>query len=254
MEAIKDLNRYTELMKNGFIDKLFWVDKLFSPWNSIVDYGCADGVLCRAIKEVFPDKTVVGYDNDKAMIDKAYADTKTGIFYTDKLHEVGGDVLYLSSIIHEVYSYCSAEEIDKFWNHVFNSGYTYIVIRDMVYDEDIQRASNVNDVMKVHTWAKKTNNEKYLKEFERFWGRITEYKTLIHFLLKFKYQIGWEREVRENYLPLSVQHLYELIPANYRIDYAEHYTLPYFKHEWEQEIGLYVDEKIHSKFIIKKIN
>jgi hypothetical protein len=256
MKAIQDLNRYTELMKNGFMDKLFWVDKLFEDWNSIVDYGSADGTLAKAINDIFPDKKVIGYDNSEEMVGKAYEQLgldRKNIMFTTDLMSAKGDVLYLSSIIHEVYSYCSAEQIDAFWKYVFDGKFKYIIIRDMIYDEDIQRASHVNQVMKVHTWANKTSNEKYLKEFERLWGRITEYKNLVHFLLKFKYQIGWEREVRENYLPLSIQHLYELIPPTYRIEFAEHYTLPYFKHEWEKEMDLYIDEKIHSKFIIKKI-
>lgn len=254
--TINDYIRYTDLMRNGFYDKLFFVDKLFDDWKTLIDFGCADGFITNKIKEVYPEKTIIGYDKDADMIKVAMSKYPSPVFFSsiDTLNTFAkGDVLYLSSIIHEIYSYMSADEIDAFWNYVFTSGFKYIIIRDMIYNEGIQRESHINEIRKVYKWCQKNHCEKHLKEFERFHGEITEYKNLIHFLLKYKYTEGWDREVRENYLPLSIQHLYELIPLEYRIEYSENYTLPFFKHDWEKEMGLFIDEKIHSKFIIKKV-
>lgn len=254
MEFIANYNSYIELMKNGFYDKLFFIDKIFGHWDTIVDYGCADGSITRQIKEIFPEKNVIGYDNDLKMIEETYkVVSNQKIFYTNKLQEAKGDVLYLSSIVHEVYSYRSAEEIDKFWEYVFKSGFKYIVIRDMIYDEEIQRESKINIVRKIYNWCSSNHFNRYLKEFENLNGPITHYKNLVHFLLKYKYTKNWEREVRENYLPLSIQRFYQLIPNNYRIDYHEHYTLPFFKNDWENNFDIYVDDKIYSKIILKLI-
>ena len=254
MQKIADYGMYTELMTRGFYDKLFFVDKLFGDWHKLIDYGCADGTLTRMIKGVFPDKSIMGYDRDPTMVEEAREKHgSAGVTFTASLGEARGDVLYLSSIIHEVYSYCSDEQIDEFWDYVFRTDFKQIVVRDMVFDEDIERDSDINSVRKIYNWCHQESFHKYLKEFECINGKITNFKNLLHFLLKHEYVANWNREVRENYLPLSVQTFYNLIPACFRVDYVESYTLPYLKHLWEKKFGLFIDEKIHSKFIIRRL-
>jgi hypothetical protein len=57
---IDDVKTYNHRMEKSLIDKIFWVDKVDS--SIIVDYGCADGVLLKALQKLFPDYTYIGYD------------------------------------------------------------------------------------------------------------------------------------------------------------------------------------------------
>ena len=263
MEQIQNFDAYIKLMRNGNYDKLFFVDKLFGEWETFLDFGCADGSQTLAIAEVFTDKQIIGYDPDEKMIQLAKENllksNLKNVSFTSNLEATLKkkiDILFLSSIIHEVYSYQSAESIDKFWNMVFENEFKYIVIRDMVYDEQLERRSDVNKVRKVMYYCKSKNISNKLKEFERAHGSIDNYKNLIHFLLKYLYTDtqNWPREVHENYFKLSIQKFYELIPQNYRIQYEESCTLPFLKHKWEEDFGFFVNEKIHSKFILKNTN
>ena len=262
---IKDYQSYNTLMRNGFYDKLFFVDKLFEEWHSILDYGCATGFTCNSLAEIFPDKIIYGYDNNPEMILEAKENMKFDhqMFVSD-LNEIKGkiDVLYLSSVIHEVYSYLPQEEIDKFWEYVFKSGFKYIIVRDMMY-EDIYKSGRIGMKMIKEYFEKaslvkrkieENNESKYLEEFEKNFGSIFDIKNLIHFLLKYQYfkSQNWEREVNENYLPLEIKEFKEKCVENkYEILYEDCRTLPYLKHCWKRDFDLTIEEKIHCKFILK---
>ena len=121
MEQIQNFDAYIKLMRNGNYDKLFFVDKLFGEWETFLDFGCADGSQTLAIAEVFTDKQIIGYDPDEKMIQLAKENllksNLKNVSFTSNLEATLKkkiDILFLSSIIHEVYSYQSAESIDKF--------------------------------------------------------------------------------------------------------------------------------------------
>lgn len=249
--SITNYKTYIDLMKNGVYDKLFFVDKLFEKWDCILDYGCADGFLSGKIKEIFPDSNVVGLDVDGEMLEMA-RQKHPDIKFIEKL-DGEYDVVYFSSLLHEIYSYSNHDQIEKFWADIFAIQPKYIIFRDMIFDESIERETPTNSIAKLLLFCKKNNLLGKLQQFEKIWGKITNYKNFIHFLLKYSYDDNWEREVRENYLPLSYQNFLINLPSNYRIEYIEHYTLPFFKHKWEQDIGMFIDEKIHLKIILKKL-
>jgi len=262
MEKIQNFETYTKLMRNGNYDKLFFVDKLFGDWKTFVDYGCADGFQTLTIAEVFPTKTIIGYDSDSKMIELANKNLKENhpnvknVIFTDDYRFVvvnKPDIIFISSVIHEIYSYLSSENIDKFWGEIFDNNIKYIVIRDMIYDEQVDRISDANMVRKVLRYCNEKGISNKLNEFEKTQGSISNYKNLIHFLLKYSYvdSENWQRELHENYLKLTIQKLYSLIPKEYRIEYEELYTLPYYKDKWETDFGFFVNERIHAKLILK---
>lgn len=102
--------------------------------------------------------TFIGYDKNEEMISRAAAANiyENCVFYANpyefitwlKEHHYGIDecALNLSSIIHEVYSYSTKEEIDEFWSFVNYTGFKYIIIRDMCLDENAHRASLKEDL------------------------------------------------------------------------------------------------------------
>ena len=75
---------------------------------------------------------------------------------------------------------------------------------------------------------------------------------MIHYLLKYSYTHNWEREVRENYLGLSVEDLMKLIPNDYRVTYQEHYTLPYVAWQVKKDFGIDLRPPKHIKIVLEK--
>ena len=153
---------YNERMTGAMMDKLFFVDKV--PADLLVDFGCADGTLVRHLCQWYKDARFVGYDTDATMVEAAgknLVEHAERVALTDKWPAVrqaveqarlGGraTALVLSSIIHEVYHYSDAREIDAFWTRVFESGFDFIVVRDMVPSRGVDRLADINDVAKVY--------------------------------------------------------------------------------------------------------
>lgn len=122
----------------------------------------------------------------------------------------------------------------------------------MIGDATMDRLSDRDDVRKVYRWAKENHKERYLKEFELKVGSISNNKNLIHFLLKHSYIDNWDREVRENYFPITLQDLYAAIPNDYDILYEDHNTIVYLTEIWEKEFDIDIKDKTHIKLILKR--
>ena len=71
MQNLSDINRYVQRMEKSLLDKMFFMDKLFDPVENILDFGCANGVLIRALSYLFPEHNYIGYDISEEMIDMA---------------------------------------------------------------------------------------------------------------------------------------------------------------------------------------
>ncbi|MEL6312160.1 MAG: methyltransferase, partial [Pseudomonadota bacterium] len=226
---IRSLDGYTARMKKTLLDKAFFIDKIDA--ETVVDYGCADGELIAFLQALFPEKTYVGFDPDVAMLERARTRVP-GAQFAATWDDVPGDdapdgdcadqALVLSSVVHEVYAYSTAEEVRTFWDRVFDSGFAFIALRDMVPSTAVDRRADLNDVARIYRHADMNR----LKRFESVWGTIENNKALLHWLLKYRYTDNWEREVEENYLPLYRENLLAMIPDTYEIIYAEHFTLP----------------------------
>ena len=250
MNGLKDINIYVQRMQKSFLDKMFFVDKIFEQVENIVDFGCANGVLIRAMHFLFPEYNYIGYDISEEMIKKAKELVPECRFCTkwdeiDVLPE--NSLLNISSTLHEVYSYGDEESINEFWDRVFESGFKYIAIRDMMLSDNIKHMSDDEDVAKV----KRLFPEK-MNQYESLWGSVNIRFNLIHYLLKYSYTENWEREVRENYLPVTVEGLLEKIPEDYEIVYKEHYVLPYVKQQIKKDSGIELDDATHFKILLKK--
>lgn len=250
MDKLKDIEVYVQRMQKSFLDKMFFIDKIFEPIENILDFGCANGVLIRAMHFLFPEYKYTGYDISEEMIEKAKELVPQCNFYAkwDFINlPFDSTLLNISSTLHEVYSYGTEKSIDEFWDRVFHSGFKYIAIRDMMLSDSIKLMSDEDDVSKV----KKLFPEK-LKEYESIWGPINIRFNLIHYLLKYSYTENWDREVRENYLPITVESLLEKIPDNYEIVYKEHYVLPYIKQQIKKDCGIMMTDATHFKILLKK--
>jgi hypothetical protein len=193
------------------------------------------------------------------MLSKAREKNNNDVILTDSWIEVIKEIqnynnvcLNLSSVIHEVYSYSHASKVKEFWNNVFNSGFKYITIRDMIPSINVQRKDwleFLEDTKKVNKKA----NKKILNSFENRWGLIdNDYRTFLHFLLKYKYTDNWDREVNENYLPVTLETLKKKIPSNYSIIFEDDFILPYLKSEVKKDFDIEIKNSTHVKMILRK--
>lgn len=247
---IKNLDIYINRMKKSMLDKIFFIDKIFDPVNTIVDFGCANGDVIRALFFLFPEYRYTGFDINNEMIEQARVNCPRAEFFSswkDVNIPFAESLINVSSTMHEVFSYGNEQSIAEFKERVFYSGFQYIAIRDMMLSRNVSgKASDegVDTVRSIYPGL--------VKDFESVWGSIEEKRNLIHFLLKYRYEENWQREVEENYLPVDVEDLMDMIPNTYEIVYSEHYTLPFIQHIIKKDFGFSLNEATHFKILLKR--
>lgn len=110
---ISDLSVYIKRMQKSVLDKMFFIDKVFDPFSSIVDFGCANGELIKALQALFNEYRYIGYDISDVMLSAARENVPSAEFYSD-WNEIKVDfadsLLNISSTLHEVYSYSSKKD------------------------------------------------------------------------------------------------------------------------------------------------
>jgi SAM-dependent methyltransferase len=253
--AISNYASYGEGMRKSLLDKIFFMDKIDA--RVFVDYGCADGSLIGFLRTLFPEMRYVGYDISSEMVDQAKKKvgeeegrvTFTADWPEALSHAVSGkNALILSSVIHEIYSYGTAADTQDFLSRMASGQWDFIVLRDMVPSMSIDKPSYINDVRRVMLKA----DQAALREFERQWGSIESNRNLVHVLLKYRYTDNLDREVGENYFPVTREELFSSIPDNYDIIFHEHFRLPFAVRRIAQDFGITLRDNTHLKLILEK--
>ena len=252
MESIKDYNVYNNGMRKSIRDKLFWEGLIDDRVTGICDFGCADGQLLKTVHGDFPDWELYGIDNNPHMRELAAETIPEAICSPNLLDMVmiennDKQILSITSVIHEIYSYCSEEQIDKFWDSVFNIGFRYIAIRDFAPSKNINGNADINDYQKI--LAK--GSPEHISSFESVWGSLMDRKNMIHFLMKYRYHANWSREVRENYFPITVEDLMAKIPDTYEVAYFNHFVLPFNRDQIRKDFGITLKDNTHVKLLLK---
>lgn len=259
IESITNIASYTLSMKQSLLDKVFFADKIGKA-DVVVDYGCADGQLLKFLSMLFPEWHYYGYDISPEMISLAKKNNPNMLLGCNwcaieseiREHKESGRqcALVLSSIVHEIYSYGTARDIEAFWTTVFNGLWDYIIIRDMIPGVSVDRPSDINDIVKVYSKA----NRQQLYDFQTLWGSVENNKNLVHWLLKYRYMENWHREVKENYMPVYREHLLSSFPDNYRVLYHEHYVLPYIRNHVVRDFGIELKDNTHLKLVLEMVS
>lgn len=256
--SISDMEKYLQQMTKGFADKLYFLNII--DLDVLVDFGSADGQMLYKLSQLKPNMKLIGYDIDEKMI-KESKKKYPNIYFTDKWEDVLRVLnnnmyvnkkkgMLLSSVIHEVYSYAGGKNIRKFWKEqAFNNLFDYMIIRDMMPSIKFEKM-NIIDVNKI----KEKSDPKYLEDFEKRWGDISSnFRNLLHWLLKYKYTENWDRELNENYLPVTIETFKNnKIPSNWQIIYEDHYTYDYIKQQIKNDFGVEIKEPTHLKMILKR--
>ncbi len=248
---ITNAEQYNIAMRQSMMDKMFFMDKIGSGVRNILDWGCADAALIEYMNLMFPEHQYIGYDNDPKMLSLARENT-AGM---DNVQIAGPlspgshpvDVVVLNSVIHEIYSY-GLKEIDEFWTTLFAKVRPeYIVIRDMSVERATSRQSCPISVARI----KQVFDLDKITQWESKWGSLHENWSLVHFLLTYRYADNWDREYRENYLPISVERLLARFPSDYVPTFVEHYTLPFLREQVMKDFGIQLQDRTHLKLILK---
>lgn len=252
---IPSIASYNIEMRKSMIDKIVFMDKINA--KVIVDFGCADGSTIAFMRSIFPEITYVGYDISEEMLALARAMNPGVQFFSDwKECEKyiagieGPAAVLLNSLIHEVYSYGSPEDVEVFWSRIYDPIlFRYVVIRDMCVSDSVTRKSDPLSVIRV----RQNYDQAKLREFENQWGSINENWPLVHFLLKYRYETNWNREVKENYLPISLENLIARIPKGWDpVDY-KHYVLPFTRRTIKQDFNIDLQDPTHLQLILERV-
>lgn len=263
MTGIKNYDFYTTEMGRAMMDKLFFLHHIDATY--FVDYGCADGQMIKAISSLVGGE-FCGYDTDSQMINLAKERSVPFALFTDDWEKVKFDIafcteytgqkscLVLSSIIHEIYSYGNEDSIKEFWNRVFNSGFDYVVIRDMAMSENNKFGLYSHEIFT--DFLVKVDLDQYTDFIDQWGHNSIEDSTqgFMHFLLKYRYKDNWEREVKENYFPLTVEqvnYIRKNIGRKYEQIFFNHFSVPFIRKQINKDFGIDAPWETHYKAILE---
>lgn len=248
MLDIQNKSIYLERMSKPLQEKLKIALYIPDQTSSILDVGCADGVVTMALADMFPNSTVHGIDLDDNFISQAkekVGDKKNvsfeKIYLRDLLaRNVKYDVITFCSVLHEFFSYgegmSSVVKALSDAHELLKPG-GRIIIRDMILPEySFQSDLNLDTILKK---VSSKLDPKIISDFQKYFGEIKNLAQLNHLLLKYMYTDNWEREVQENYVPVSLdKYLNILNLLDMKIEFTDHYKIPYLREKWTSDFGL----------------
>jgi trans-aconitate methyltransferase len=251
MAEITNYDVYTARMRQSMYDKMFFVDKIFDESiTTLIDFGCGDGELIRHLREFMPNIRFIGFDNNSTMLERAKQNAPFAEYYSrwEDIHvNPSTTILNMSSVLHEVYTYSNDQELMSFWRKVACGRWAYITIRDMFKNPDNKMIGNA--------WRKRVRERGYasqMDDFEKVWGPITHLNQAIHFLLKYRYSENWDREVAEDYMPLTPNELYKHLP-DYRVCWSNFSGLPYIANQVSKDFDVDISEvPTHLRVILQR--
>lgn len=265
-KPFNNLESYNREMARPIEDKLFFLDKVAIHFGGvIVDFGCADGTLLDALHFRLGKLGVmlVGYDKNPAMLEAArrrWPHSGKGITFTDSLETVReaaaqrDSIVVLSSVMHEILSYCSPEEVNETLA-VLNL-FSTVVIRDMAASVDMFRPAETDMLQAVEEAAARDRGlARQLKEFQEHWGDTLSGRSgnagLVQFLLKHRWTVNWQRELQEDYFALRVENIPRMFPGH-NIDYLRRFRVPFLDEAIAREFGIGITDFTHVKAVLRK--
>lgn len=253
MEEIANPKQYLERMSKPLQEKLKIAKFIPGSAKNILDVGCADGTVTLALAAMYPEINFVGIDLSKEFVNiasKKIGDRKNIRFESGYLRDRLAnperfDVVLFCSVLHEFFSYgegiSTVVKALSDAHEMLNPGGT-LIIRDMILYNYAEGSELWVSKMKEKVMAKEGISS-LLADFENLFGEIKTVKQLNHFLLKYMYEDNWEREVKENYVPVSFEEydqIFKLLGMS--VLFQRSSTIPYLKEKWVSDFGFTVAE------------
>lgn len=257
-EALKNKENDTDRIEDSITEKLFFLSHIpEDAVKAIVDFGCVDGFLFQHMRNRGCNWKQIGIEPDLAF-KELFTLLNPGITLINSkypaLHQQADPkecVLNLSPINQDVYSYQDPKEGSLFWKAVFNSGFKYIAISNVIITEKPDVAADVSDLEILNS---NEMNRKRKEAYEKVYGKITTNQSLDHFLLKYRYIKNWEKERHENCFPLLYDDLMKLIPDGYEVVFEKLYTNHLIRSQVENDFGIQMQKPTHIQLILKRID
>ena len=250
MTPIKNIDVYNAGMRKSMLDKIWWLDKIDDNVDTVLDYGCTDGALLSMVHEMNHDMGLIGYDFNKDMIELAKGNLPIGYFFdnyaaANTFAPESRTILIASSVFHEIENY--SRNVTSEYERIFNNGYKYIAIRDMFVSE---KSCGIADQLTVAKVRQQYDLSK-IREFEEHIGSLDFNENLLQFFLTYRYNENWDREVRENYFPHTIEEFLSKIPDHYEVVHFEHYILPFVRTQVWKDFGVQLTDPTHGKILLK---
>lgn len=239
-------------MSKPLQEKLKVAKYISSRARSVLDVGCADGTVTLALADMFPETNFIGIDLNPEFIE--IAKHKIGertnvsfecVYLRDRLaYEERFDAVLFCSVLHEFFSYgegiSSVVKALSDARELLNPG-GEVIIRDMLLYEYSEKSQ-----LWLEEILKKIRREEILPQiddFEHYFGKIDSIKKANHFLLKYMYTDNWQREVKEDYVPVSFEtydKIFDLLGMT--VSFQRSSTITYLKSKWKEDFGFSDDE------------
>lgn len=263
MDSIKGVLSYINSMSTTLYDKCWWIDKLPSGIDTVVDFGCAQGDLAVFINRIYPNKfKYIGVDNSPEMLSLALHNHKLHFpninsEFLDSISDVSSHcepastVLVLNSVMHEVFSYLSDTERDALFGGLFGLGFRCIAIRDMYMNRGVRCSYGIFNAVQCSKYGEQW------KEFrdiclKRGGDFENPHISMSEFLLKYRYIDNWQREKAETYLwqwdnLLTRQGLLH----RYENRFEHNFLIPYIKDRIRSDFGFEWNYCTHKKLLLQ---
>lgn len=210
---INNYMHYVDEMDKSLVDKLWFMnDADIANADIIVDYGCADGSLLRAIHKLNPDAILYGYDIDPIMIESAM-NINNDAQYSTSLPDLRNEtdkviVVIMSSLLHELYHYTSDSERLRAMHDLRKYVHpSYIVVRDMVNPKNFD--INTKDSSRLISAINASKVEDHTQVMYQLFGRsyVANIEEAGMFIFKYRFfrSGNWSRERYENYFSYDLQ-------------------------------------------------
>ncbi len=249
-DTLRDKAGYLARMAKPMQEKLKVAGYINPNVQNVLDVGCADGQITRALADIFPATHFLGIDLDKGFIEQAKVDardisprlTYESIYLRDCLQrDVRYDAVIFTSVLHEFYSYGEGmssvlKALADAHELLIQGG--EIIIRDMIPHAYAKHNSTGAEPIVAKIKAVSTL-EQYVADFENDHGKLSTMYEVNHFLLKYMYTDNWIHECKEHYMPVTLEEYEQIFTLlGMELVHRESYRLPYLEEKWKTDFGL----------------
>ncbi len=244
-----DKTGYLNRLLPGMEYKLFFAG-MRAPTRYLIDFGCADGALLAALRELWPHTLFVGVERNTEFMDIARSRNIPGTYITDTLDKAFclcqplETAVLFSSVLHEIGSE-SENGIETTLKAVESFGAAHIIVRDMGFPGPPEKV-NPKDILAI----KESDVADLIPSFQENHGEIDTTKSLSHFLLKCWYRSNWETEVQEDYFASSPGIIRFVLAPAYRAEYTLKYSLPFLTMKVWDKFGIHLPGPTHYNIIL----